>query len=191
VQRAAKVARALRATGKPVTLAVQDFPETHQRQLDDFVDGKLTSDQLFKAMQWPADYPTTPYAKLLDVSAHGIDVVAVGVKSGADAMPGEVEVPAGYDDVLVNAAGTVAPWPPQIDGDIARTMAWADLRIARRAQQAWRGEGYLVIVVDRTRVEGGKGVGWQAEKLQSAPVHEFVLAWGGRPPCYDGDKIWK
>jgi hypothetical protein len=22
-------------------------------------------------------------------------------------------------------------------------------------------------------------------------VHGFVLAWGGEPPCYMGDRVWK
>ena len=55
----------------------------------------------------------------------------------------------------------------------------------------WNGEGYLVVVTNRTRVEGGKGVPWQIDMELEQPVHSFVLAWGVEPPCYAGDQVWK
>ena len=52
-------------------------------------------------------------------------------------------------------------------------------------------KGYLVVVVGRGHVEGSLGVPWQIARMTTAPVHAFTLAWGGDPPCYRGDKVWR
>jgi hypothetical protein len=99
-------------------------------------------------------------------------------------------VPAGYYKVLSDAmAGHEVPIEKQ--ADFVRSMAWRDWRIADLALTGWDQKGYLVIVTGRGHVEGGKGVPWQLDQRVDVPVSGFVLAWGGEPPCYAGDRVWK
>jgi len=81
--------------------------------------------------------------------------------------------------------------PLAMQSRFVRSMAWLDHQIAETALGAWDGQGYLVILVGREHVEGGKGVAWQAGLATREAVHGFVLAWGGEPPCYMGDRMWK
>jgi hypothetical protein len=80
-------------------------------------------------------------------------------------------------------AGHFMPVP--LEAEFVQTVTWMDHRLARAAIEGWKGKGYLVIVADRTHVEGGKGIGWQAQRLTDAPVTTVLLS--GPGSCYDKD----
>lgn len=171
----------------PVRLTLAAVSAEQQPVLDDYADREIEPEDLEVALDWKASqgFPFPPYARLLAHARHGVDVL--GLEQDPTG-PREVPVPAGYADVLRDAmAGYDAP--PTVEADLMRYIAWRDHQLASRAVRGWDQEGYLVVVVDRAHVEGGKGVSWQVEQLVDVPVHAFVMAWAGAP-CFAGDRVW-
>ncbi|MFT7519718.1 MAG: hypothetical protein ACI9MC_001861, partial [Kiritimatiellia bacterium] len=137
-------------------------------------------------------YPFAPYLDLLTLALteapQGYTIVAVGSTMAPPAAARSVDVPSGYSDHLASIVGPTLS--SSMRPRLAQAMAWTDHQIATAAMRSWDGAGYLVILTDRTRVEGGFGVNWQVEQLSNRPVHSFVLGWGD-PPCHSGDLVWK
>ena len=50
-------------------------------------------------------------------------------------------------------------------------------------------KGYLVILTERARVEGGGGVPWQLVQSGKRNVYSFILSWS-EPFCAEGDNVW-
>ena len=98
-----------------------------------------------------------------------------------------VPLPPGYIHILSDAMSD-APIPVDLETPYVAEVAWADHRFAKAAIDAWDGKGTLVIVVDRMHVEGGLGVGWQAQRLTGSPVVQAMLA-NGESRCYAGDQL--
>lgn len=188
--RAGRVVRAL-ADRAPVTLALEAVHEQYQSVLDDYAAGNLETDALPERLSWEHSwgFPWRPYEPLVTAARHDVKVVAAGTDLGPAPAGREYPVPAGYMTILGDAmAGHEVP--PEQQERFVRSMAWRDFRLAENAVGGWDGEGYLVVVVGRGHVEGGKGTPWQLAQLTDKPVHAFVLAWA-EPPCYPGDKVWK
>lgn len=175
----------------PVTVALEAVDVTATKELDRYAAGELNSDGLRAALDWEATwgFPWTPYEPLLTAHDYGASVVGIGVPRTPPPKDAEFPIPGGYMTILRDAmAGYEMPLGMQ--SRFVRTMAWRDHALARNAIEAWDEDGYLVLVVGRGHVEGGKGVAWQARTLTSQKVDSIVLAWADAA-CYDGDQIWK
>ena len=146
-------------------------------------------EQLAPTLDWENawGFPFEPYAGLLETADDGAKLVAIGQDYVLRPVDATVTVPPGYIHVLADAMGD-APVPVELEGTMAQTVAWADLRLAQAALGAWDGEGALVMVVDRFHVEGGLGVQWQAKTLTDKPVVAAMLA-NGESRCYPGDRL--
>ena len=191
LHRAATIVHRLLADA-PVTVALESVDGSKQSVLDEFANQRVSWDELPTALDWESSwgFRWRPYAPLVTASARGAKVVAAGLPLGAPPEGADVTVPTGYFRVLEGAmAGH--PVPPASERDFVRSMAWRDQRIAEQALAGWDGQGFLVIVTGRGHVEGGKGVAWQIDRRTEVPVSSFVLAWGGDPPCFAGDKVWR
>ncbi|MBW1877501.1 MAG: ChaN family lipoprotein [Deltaproteobacteria bacterium] len=176
----------------PTTLALEAVRHEQQPVLDRYAKGEVEAVDLPEALHWDegGGFPYEPYRGLVSAADYGVRVVGVGREDNAAPNDVDFPVPAGYMPILRDAmAGHEMPLAMQ--SRFVRTMAWLDYQMAESAVEAWDGRGYLVIVVGRGHVEGGKGVAWQAGLAVEEAVHGFVLAWGGDPPCYRGDRLWK
>ena len=190
-RRAGRVVRQLGVVA-PVTVAVEQVDMSRQPTLDRYAAGEIDTEALDVELEWE-DMTRLPYAAAEPVvtsSLNGADVVAIGSETWARPADAEVPVSPAYLDILRDTMGA-GDMPRAREGRFLQYVAWRDNTLAKRAIEAWDGRGYLVIVTHRNRVEGGLGVAWQAEGLTDATVDSFVLAWGGEPPCYDGDQVWK
>ncbi len=189
--RAAKVVHRLQADAH-VTVALESVDGSKQTVLDDFANQRVSWEELPTALDWENSwgFRWQPYAPLVTASVRGAKVVAAGLPLGAPPEDATITVPTGYFRVLESAMSG-HPVPPASERDFVRSMAWRDQRIAEQALAGWDGEGFLVIVTGRSHVEGGKGVTWQIDRRTDAPVHGFALAWGGDPPCFQGDRVWR
>ena len=132
--------------------------------------------------------------KVLAVSALAAAAMTAGAKAceivhalDFKAEDGGYEISLNGVLVLADATGE-GPVPPALDERFTETVAWHDHRVARGAIEAWNGEGWLVVLVDRTWVEGGLGMPWQAEQLTDVPVSGVLLA-DADTRCYAGDKV--
>jgi hypothetical protein len=181
--RAARVVRGL-ARRDEVTLALADVEAVHQGVLDR-IDETRWAD-LPPLLDWP-DSPFWPYRPLLAAGKNSGALLAVGQAPAARPADARGPIPPGYAHALAASLGESAA---HVDAEagFAQTVAWVDHEVASRAVAGWSGRGYLVVVVDRFHVEGGRGVSWQAERLATAPVHAFLLA-GADPLCAPGDRI--
>ncbi|MBN2798557.1 MAG: ChaN family lipoprotein [Deltaproteobacteria bacterium] len=186
--RASRVVTAL-ARRAPVRLALEAVGVEQQGLLDAYGRREIEPEDLAAELDWSSHwgYPYLPYARLLAHARHGVEVVGIGQDLRAHSEP--VPVPSGYAGVLRDAmAGHEAP--PQVERDLLRYVAWRDNRLAVAALDGWDRQGFLVIVVDRVQVEGGKGVPWQVAKAGEVPVHAITLAWADAP-CFEGDQVWR
>jgi hypothetical protein len=155
--------------------------------LDRYAAGEVEALDLPGLLDWTNawGFPWGAYAPLVTGALHGDDVVGIGVPFQAKPVDVPVPLAPGYGGLLTDSmAGH--PMPPALESVFVQSVAWTDHRLARDALSAWKGEGALVIVVDRLHVEGGRGVAWQAQRLTEVPVHAVLL--GGPGGCYDGDR---
>ena len=187
--RASKIVEALEERG-PVTLAVDAVHHERSPIFDQLRSGQLPASSLADALRWVQDFGFAygPYEALLSVPTR--TVVAVGVRPEDSPDPSTpVQLPLGYMDVLRDAMGGDGMPMAHQDRFLTR-MAGQDRVIASAALDGWDQQGVLVLLVDRLRVEGGMGVGWQLERMTTQPVQSAILAWA-RSPCYRGDRVWK
>ncbi|MCB9679942.1 MAG: ChaN family lipoprotein [Alphaproteobacteria bacterium] len=189
--RATKIARAL-AAKDDVRVALEAVDRRFDAALGAYAHGVLDADDLERKLDFPATwgFPYRVYAPLVRASAFGAEVVGVGLKLGPKPDDVSLPVPPRYIDLLRPAMGD-HEIPLGMEQDFVQAMAWRDYGLASKALQGWDGKGYLVLVVGRGHVEGGKGVAWQASRLTDVPVHSFVLAATPDMPCYAGDQVWR
>lgn len=194
--RAARLVARLRATGEPITVGLQAIGKDKQPVLDRYADGQVEPSDLPGLLDWTptaaekdplgyAGFPYAAYERLVTGALYEDTVLAVGVPFRLLPDDATLPLPPAYGTLLADAMGE-HPMPATLEGSFAQTMAWMDHRIARTAVEGWTGKGYLVLVVDRVHVEGGKGVGWQAQRLVEAPVTSVLL--GGPGACYPDDR---
>jgi len=190
-KRAARLVHRLSAAG-PVTLALEALPVAAQPTLDQYAAGDIETERLADRLDWQntVAFPYRPYAGLVTAAVDGVHVVAASAPPETPPADAQIALAPGYLSVLRDGLGG-HDLPLPLEARYARTAAWRDVRIATAGITAWDDRGYLVIVTHRARVEGGFGVPWQASLLTRAPVHAFTLAWGGDPPCYSGDRVWR
>lgn len=187
--RATKIVEALEERG-PVTLAVDAVHHERSQVFEQYRNGQLPPSALSDALRWVQEFgfPYGPYEGLLSLPTR--TVVGVGVEPeeelGSD-VP--VQLPLGYMDILRDAMGGHAMPVAHQDRFLTR-VAGQDRMIGELALDAWDQQGVLIVLVDRLRVEGGMGVGWQLERLTTMPVTSALLAWA-KSPCYRGDRVWK
>lgn len=177
----------------PVTLALQAVDHDLQPVLDRFARGEMDPEALEGELYWGETwgFPWRPYQPLVTAELRDVHVVGIG-DDDVEPPPDDAEfpVPGGYMSILRDALGDNS-MPLGLQSGFVRTFAWQDHQVASRALQAWDGDGYLVILVARAHVAGGKGVGWQAGLITEHPVESYLLAWGGDPACYRADQIWR
>ncbi|MEZ4317313.1 MAG: ChaN family lipoprotein [Myxococcota bacterium] len=184
--RAARLITRLRGTGEPVTVALEAIPTEKQAVLDRYATGEMQSLDLPGLLDWSATngFPWESYQRLATEAAWGSEVLAVGVPIEAKPTDTPVPIPPGYIAILQDGmAGHFMP--VALESRFVQLVTWYDHRIARASVEGWKGEGYLVIVADRTHVEGGKGIGWQAQRITDKPVTTVLLS--GPGSCYDKD----
>lgn len=175
-----------------VTVALEAVHHERQPVLDKFAAGRLEVSDLPGLLDWDDmwGFRWRPYENLVSAAVIEVDVVAAGLTLGPKPEDETVTVPPRYLDVLRPAMGGHEV-PADMEQRFVESMTWRDTGIARAAAEGWNGQGYLVVVTGRGHVEGGKGVNWQLQRRVSAPVHSVVLAPGGEPPCWDGDRVWR
>jgi hypothetical protein len=180
------------ARSAPVTLALESVHERYQRLLDGFEDGRLAADDLPELMDWENvwGFAWKPYAPLVTAASRVDHGLAIGMDFGSRPAGVEVPLPRRYIDVLRDGMAGFEPSPGYV-GDVVQAMAWRDHHMADLAIQGWNGEGYLVVVVGRGQVEGGKGIAWQLARMTSVPVSSAVLKAGDDPPCHVDDRLWR
>lgn len=187
--RAKRIVKKLAKQG-PVTLALEPIWAGSQRPLDRLQNKRLRFDRLAEAVRWSDHFAWSfdPYVPLLSLYEEpNVRLVAVGHEVELPPADAAVTVPPGYASVLADATGD-GPVPPALSEQLAQTVAWHDRRVAQAAIDAWDGQGWLVVLVDRTWIEGGLGMPWQAAQLTPAPVHAALLADAGTR-CYAGDQV--
>ncbi len=192
LRRAYKLVRALRGRDR-VTVGLQAIHQDYQGALQGMVADAPDLGALDETVQWSAHWPWSS-AGYRGVLTMGLTDVAGGVQLtalGGDEIPprgAEVgSVPEGYAERLQSISdGTLTG---SMAARVARARSWSDSRMAERALEAWGGEGYLVVIVDRTRVAGPGGVDWQLERRASQSVHAVVLDWSDAD-CMEGEKQW-
>ncbi len=172
----------------PVTVALQAVAVEHQPVLDEVNAGKLSVDQLPSTLDWENTwgFPFEAYEPLFALAGPGVKLVAAGQRY--EPLPEEVTLPLppGYMHVLADTM-VESPLPVELESSFVAEVAWADHRMAKSALAGWDGKGALVIVVDRFHVQGGLGVGWQAQRMTDAPVTAALLA-AAEGICYAGDQ---
>lgn len=187
--RARRIVKRLSDQG-PVTLALEPVWAGSQRALKRLQNNRLRFERLEEALRWSEHFPFSydAYRPLLSLYERD-DVTLVAVGQPIELVPDDVTVavPAGYASVLADATGE-GPVPPALSEQFTETVAWHDRRVAQTALDAWSGEGWLVVLVDRTWVEGGLGMPWQAEQLTDVPVGAALLA-DAKTRCYAGDRV--
>lgn len=184
--RADRLVRRLLRAGQPVTVALDALPTSRQSVLDRYSNGDIEGLDLPGELDWNAqpNFPYSPYEGLVTSALRGASVVAIGARfqpGGTDPVP----TPTGYAPVLADTMAG-AEMPPALEAPFVRSVARLDHALATHAFEGWSGKGVLVVVVDRTRVEGGKGVAWQLERMTEAPVTPVLT--GGPGACYAGDQ---
>lgn len=197
--RAAKLVRTLLRRGDPVTVALMAVDRSRQSELDDWAAGRLGEPDLperlgfadpaaveAKALEY-ASYPA--YADLLETGKRGAHLVAAGLPYGLRPADAEVPVPPYYTFQLSEALGDHG-LPVDFEETYTAAMAWRGYAVAQASLAGWDGQGWLVVVADRALVEGGLGVGWQAQRQTEAPVRAALLANAGAL-CYPGDLVWR
>ena len=189
--RASRVVRRFAREGE-VTVALEAVHRRYQGILDAYARQEIQPGQLPDALEWERSwgFAWAPYAPLVKASEDGAKVVAAGLDLGPRPDGQATPIPPSYMDLLRPAMGG-HPIPPGEESRFVQSMAWRDHAIARAAMDGWDGRGRLVVVTGRGHVEGGKGVGWQLQRMTSVPVASAVLVPGKDAPCYAGDRLWR
>ena len=190
LNRAHKIVRKLAKHGE-VTLAIEAVPAASQDVLDRLALGKVPFDALPEALQWDQrwGFSFRSYEKLLKLYRRDVRLIGVGQPFELRPEDTTVALPPGYALVLTDAMGD-SPVPMELEPRLVQTMAWHDHRMAASALAGWSGQGWLVVLVDRTWLEGGLGAQWQATRLTDASVDAVLLADAGSR-CYRGDRLLK
>ncbi|HAE53360.1 MAG TPA: hypothetical protein DCG25_00195 [Acidimicrobiaceae bacterium] len=190
--RAKRIIRRLQKNANgPVTVATDIVHHSVQRQFDAYEAGQINHASLEQNLQWPEQTSVSfaPYGQLFKLAEQGVSVKAVGIDlvgpPNTDIRP---PVPAVYPS-MVNTTIADDALPFGLDGRIAEVMAYWDYQVANRAVNEWDGKGYLVILTERARVEGGGGVPWQLVQSGKRNVYSFILSWS-EPFCAEGDNVW-
>lgn len=191
VGRAARVlTRLLKKTEQPVTLAADIVHHNYQNHLDRYASGKINRDELEANLEWSKNSGTqfAPYGRIFRLSEKGLRLQAVG--SDLVGPPDDLQVPVpGVYPTLVSSVIPDGEMEFGLDNRIAQTMAYWDYQVAMRALNDWNGQGYLVILTERARTEGGGGVPWQLTHASDHAVYAFLLAWA-EAYCGEGDDVW-
>lgn len=171
-----------------LTIALQAIPVTQQPLLDRYAKGEIAAVDLPGLLDWNTawGFPWAPYARLVTAADREDRVVGIGVPFGTQPEGAIVPRPPGYMAVLTDAM-TGHYMPAQLEPQFVQNVAWSDHRMAAAAVENWNGKGHLMVIADRTHVEGGKGIPWQLSRMVEAPVHTVLL--GGPGGCYDGDLV--
>lgn len=188
LRRAARVVRQLRGRAD-VTVAVEAVHHTQGRALAALRAPEPDLDAVPGSVRWEAywRWPYEGYRPLFELGLSdipgGVTLVPVGPEQAPPAGTRITTLPDGYDDRLARLAGP--EMPASMRGRLAEARTWSDAQIVERALDAWKGEGYLVIVADRTRVAGPGGIDWQLAQRVTDPVATAVLDWADLD-CVDG-----
>lgn len=193
LRRAVRVVKALRRKGH-VTLALEAVHHTQTSALDALrsptPDLDAVPDQVAWTEHWT--WPYAGYRPLVELGLSdvvGIDLIAIGPNKAAPAGTHLSTIPSGYADRLAVLAG--ADMPRDMRDRVAQARTWGDAQMAERALDAWKGEGYLVILADRTRVAGPGGVDWQVrQRVNATPVVAATLDYADLD-CVDGTLQWQ
>lgn len=191
LRRAERLVAALEQQGD-VTLAVEAVESSKQPVLDKFARGEIAAPDLPGLLAWETSwgFDWKPYENLVTAKLMGADVVAIGAPYGPPPPDSMVAMPPRYIEHFRDAMGG-HEIPPGQEGRFAQSMAWRDHHMASTALNGWSGEGYLLVLANRTAVEGGLGVGWQLKRATSTTVHTVMLVPGRDPQCTADDRYWK
>jgi hypothetical protein len=191
-RRAARVARALRDRGVPVTLALEALPAAVAPTLDGLRAPEPDLERARDALAWDTirDVPYAPYRPLLALGLASVrrptTLLAVG-QPPVPATPPPTEAPA----ALVARITEIAPdLPYAARVPVAAARAATDVALAEAALAGWTGQGVLVVVADRSRVAGDGGLPYQLAARTDAPVRAATLAWRDID-CVDGTWQWR
>jgi hypothetical protein len=188
--RAARVLRRLQNDNAgPIVLAVDIVHHSKQHHLDRLVSGQTDLRSLEASLAWTENTAAAfqPYARLFSMGQQDVQLLAVGLDPTG--LPDDIHppVPGHYPAMVSETVSGDLPYG--LDGRIAKTLAYWDYQIALRSVNEWSGDGTLVILTDRAKVEGGGGVPWQLVQAGHESVYAFLLAWA-EPFCEDGDNVW-
>jgi len=173
-----------------VMLATDLVHHKYQKHLNAYTSGQTDLSTLEESLEWSNHSATsfTPYGQLFRLAEKGLQLRAVGTEWIGPPENVHPPVPGVYPS-LVSSAVPEDNLPFGLDSRIAETMAYWDYQVAMRAVNEWDGRGYLVILTDRARTEGGGGVPWQLAQSDTHQVYAFLLAWA-EPYCEEGDNVW-
>ena len=174
----------------PITLATDIVHHRYQRVFEQFSIGKIDLDTMENQLEWDTHHGThfKPYGQLFSATAANGNLFAVG--SSLESPKGDVTTPIpGVYPSMINSVIPDNQMVFGLDNRIAEVMAYWDYQIANRARNEWDGRGYLVILTERSRVEGGGGVPWQLVQGKNRSVYSFLLSWA-EPYCTEGDNVW-
>lgn len=187
VRRAATIVRKLLRQG-PVTVAVDSFPIEAQNMLYRRSAGLgNVSSTLSEIQALPhVTRSMAVYGRLVKLADLGVNIVAAGTawRTPPDAWTGAA--PLAYINVLQQAMGD-GPVPVAVEEPLLRRLSWHQAGIAKAAVDAWDKQGTLVIVADRTWVQGGYGIPFQLASLTDAPI-DAVLLGDTQAACTDADR---
>ena len=188
LRRADRIVHALQRTGQPITIGLQAVSVDKQPVLDAYAAGEVEPGDLTTKLDWDHQwgFPYPPYAPLVTAAVHDHKVLGLGLPTEPKPQEALIPIAPNYIRILSDAmSGHLMP--PQLEGAFVQTVSWLDYRTTKAALDQWSGDGYLVLVVDRTQVEGGKGIPYQAARLSDIPVTSVLLA--GEGACYDNDRF--
>jgi len=186
---AKRVVRRLAKKG-PVTLGVEFVDAKRQPVLDRLALGRVSFEALDNVLAFQDDgYTFSVYRRLLAMPQHveGLSLVGLGAPMRARPADTSVTVPPGYTMVMTDAMGEI-PVPPELESRTVEMVAYHDTRVAQTALEAWTGVGWLVLLVDRTWVQGGLGIPWQLARMTDAKVDAVLLA-DAKSDCYPDDLV--
>ncbi|MEN0064961.1 MAG: hypothetical protein AAGA48_22640 [Myxococcota bacterium] len=189
---AAKAKRVIQSLAKrgPVTMGVEFIEARRQSVVDKLSAGRVSLDALPNALAFEDDGHTfSVYRRILALPERidNLSLVALGQPFLVRPADTAVPMPPGYTMVLTDAMGE-SPVPPELESRTVQMVAFHDRRLAQTALDSWTGEGWLVLLVDRTWVQGGLGVAWQLQRLTDVPVRSALLA-NAKSDCYPDDLI--
>lgn len=178
-------------TRDAVTLALEAVSPDKQPVLDAFEAGEGRLSELPELLEWGASWghAWSSYQGLFQYGQSGVEFVGIGHPPSLRPAEVPIPLPPGYLYVLLDAMGEHA-LPVDLEPRFVQTVAWRDYQLAKTAIEQWSGEGYLLILADRLHVEGSLGIGFQAQRMTDAAVHNVLLA-NAQTPCYAGDMVWR
>jgi len=188
VRRAKRVIKRLAKSG-PVTVAAEFVEARRQPVIDNLAMGRVSFDALDNALAFQDDgYTFSVYRRILSLpdKVDDLSLVAIGQPMLLRPTDASVALPPGYTLVLTDAMAS--PVPPELESRTVQMVAYHDQRLAQSALDSWTGEGWLVLLVDRTWVQGGLGVAWQLRRLTDARVDAVLLSDAGSD-CYPDDLV--